>query len=73
MKLCVEPMRAIWCASPPARGRGLKLPESRESGLLSRRPPRGCGEPQKLDTLELVLALFFAVFRVYIFCGKETR
>jgi len=32
-----------------------------------------CGEPQKLDTLELVLALFFAVFRVYIFCGKETR
>jgi len=23
-----------------------------------------CGEPQKLDTLELVLALFFVVFRV---------
>jgi len=42
------------------------------------RCPKGhtptCGEPQKLDTLELVLARFFVVFRVYVFeRGRETR
>jgi len=33
-----------------------------------------CGDPQKLDTLELVLARFFVVFRVLFFwLDKATR